>query len=210
VWSYELGEKAKFLDARLRINATVYFENWKNIQLQELPCNYPISDNGKSAHIYGGELEIQALLSERLSVAASVGYTHATIAEASHGYVVGDRLPDVPTGTASIKLNYHTQLTDGYEFVARAENVFTGNRVDLTFPLGVPNTQTPLPSYDLTNLRASVTSNNGWTASLLANNVFNKLAWLENVTQLTLANASYNRVASNQPLTIGVDLAYHY
>jgi iron complex outermembrane recepter protein len=174
LWSYELGEKAKLLDARLRVNASAYLENWKNIQLLELPCNYPFFDDGKSAHIYGGELEIQALLSARLIAVASVGYTHSTIAEASHGYAVGDRLPDVPTETASIMLNYHTRLTGGYEFVARAENVFTGKRVDLTFPLGVPDTQTRLPSYDLTNLRAGITSKNGWTASLFANNVFNK------------------------------------
>jgi hypothetical protein len=46
--------------------------------------------------------------------------------------------------------------------------------------------------------------------AVFANNVFNKQAYLENMTQLTLANASYNRVITNQPLTIGADLTYTF
>jgi hypothetical protein len=40
--------------------------------------------------------------------------------------------------------------------------------------------------------------------------LFNKQAYLENMTQLTLTNASFNRVITNQPLTIGVDLTYTF
>lgn len=119
-------------------------------------------------------------------------------------------LPDVPRLTASVNLYYHTRLTDNLQLVARAENVYTGERVDLTFPDGVPDTQTPLGGYDLTNLRVGVDSLRGWTAYVFANNVLNKTASLENIAQLTLANASFNRVETNQPLTIGLDLSYRY
>ena len=36
VWSFEVGEKAKFLDNSLRVNASVFYEKWKDIQLEEL------------------------------------------------------------------------------------------------------------------------------------------------------------------------------
>jgi outer membrane receptor protein involved in Fe transport len=209
VWSYEAGEKAKFLDSHLRVNTSFFYENWRDIQLEELPCNYPLFDNANTAHIYGGELEIRAAVTQSLTIGASAGYTHATLAETTHGFHAGDKLPDVPPVTASVNLNYHTPLSDKLDLVARAENVYTGTRVDLTFPGGEPDTQSPLPSYDLTNARIGVAAEN-WTAYLFADNLFNKKAYLENITQITLANANFNRVATNQPLTIGVDLSYHF
>ncbi len=210
LWSYEVGEKARFLNGSVHLNTSVFFENWKDIQLEELPCNYPMFDNANSAHIYGGEVELRAALGRNLVAAASAGFTHAQLAETAHGFKAGDRLPDVPPFTASVNLSYHTPLTERYELVARAENVYTGTRVDLTFPGGFPNTQTPLPGYDLTNIRVGIAADAGWSATLFANNVFDKRASLENTVQLTLANAAFNRVATNQPLTIGIDASYRF
>ena len=210
LWSYELGEKARLLGNRVHLNASVYYENWKQIQLEELPCNYPLFDNANSAHIYGGEVELRAAILPELSVSANAGYAHAQLAENSHGFKAGDRLPDVPPWTASVSLNFHTPLADRYEFQARAENVYTGSRVDLTFPGGVPNTQTLLGNYDLTNLRAGVAADAGWEATFFVNNAFNKKVSLENIVELTLANAAFNRVATNQPRTLGLDLSYRF
>jgi hypothetical protein len=41
-------------------------------------------------------------------------------------------------------------------------------------------------------------------------NLTNKHAYLEDVAQLGLPNAAYNRVATNQPRTIGVDITYRH
>ena len=211
LWSYEVGEKAKLLDNRLGVNASVFFENWKNIQLEELPFGYPIFDNVNTAHIYGGELEMRAAVLQSLTLGASVGYTHATLAETSHGFMAGQLLPDVPKFSGTVSATYHTYLSDRYEFTSRIENSYMGNRVDLATAGGtVNNTQAPLPSYDLTNLRAGINSEDGWSTALFVNNLTNKHAYLENVAQLTLPNAAYNRVATNQPRTIGVDLSYRF
>ncbi len=210
LWSYEVGDKVKLAGGRVRVAASAFFENWKDIQLEELPCNYPVFDNANSAHIYGGELEVKAALGGSFVLTAAGGYTHAQLAQTSHGFHEGDRLPSVPPVTATVGLNYHTPINEKYDLFARAENVYTGTRVDLTFPGGFPDTQSPLPSYDLTNLRVGVNADAGWSATLFANNVTNKKAYLENMVQLTLANSSFNRVATNQPLTVGVDLSYHF
>jgi iron complex outermembrane receptor protein len=210
VWSYELGEKAKFLDNHVRINSSVYFENWKDIQLEELPFGYPLFDNINSAHIYGGEFEVQALATQNLMLAGNLGYTHATLAETTHGFVAGERLPDVPKLTGSVSINYHVALTDQLQITSRLENNYVGNRVGLGTNAGIINdTQAPLPSYDLTNFRVGLGSD-AWTASLFANNLTDKHAYLENVAELGLPNAAYNRVATNQPRTIGIDLTYRH
>jgi len=206
----EAGEKARLFNGRVRLNASAFFENWKDIQLEELPCNYPMFDNANSAHIFGGEIEVRAALGKRLVLAASAGYAHAQLAESAHGFKAGDRLPDVPAWTANVSLNYRAPIGARHELFARAENAYTGSRVDLTFPGGFPDTQSPLPGYDLTNLRVGLEAEAGWRATLFANNVFNRKASLENTVQLTLANAAFNRVATNQPLTMGIDVSWHF
>jgi iron complex outermembrane recepter protein len=209
LWSFELGEKAKLLDGRLRLNTGVYFENWKDIQLEELPCNYPMNDNANSAHIYGGELELRALLTRELTIAASAGYSHAQLAQSAHGFNAGDRLPDVPQWTADVNITWRRPCNDRVEMVARLENVYTGSRVDLAFPGGFPDTQSPLAGYDLTHARLGLSSDT-WSANLFVSNLFDRKAALENVVELTLANAAYNRIATNQPRTIGLDLSYRF
>jgi outer membrane receptor protein involved in Fe transport len=37
VLSYELGEKARFLDQRVTVNASVYYEDWRHVQLEVYP-----------------------------------------------------------------------------------------------------------------------------------------------------------------------------
>jgi iron complex outermembrane recepter protein len=212
LWSYELGEKARFLDRRLTVNASVYYENWSNVQLLELPNDYLLTDNGGTAKIYGGEIEVRAALGGGFQLGVSGGYTHASLKAGVH-YTIQpyDKLPDVPTHTADINLTYSHALTEKYQFTARVENTYVASRLDLTFPPGFGTGElTSLPSYDLTNIRAGIHSDSGWGAALFANNLFNKQAYLENMTQLTLTNASFNRVITNQPLTIGVDLTYTF
>jgi iron complex outermembrane receptor protein len=212
LWSYELGEKARFFDRRLTANASVYYEKWSNVQLLELPNDYLLTDNGGTAKIYGGEIEIRAALGGGFQLGVSGGYTHASLKAGIH-YTIQpyDKLPDVPTHTADINLTYSHALTEKYQFTARVENTYVASRLDLTFPPGFGTGElTSLPSYDLTNIRAGIHSDSGWGAALFANNLFNKQAYLENMTQLTLTNASFNRVITNQPLTIGVDLTYTF
>jgi outer membrane receptor protein involved in Fe transport len=212
LWSYELGEKARFFDRRLTVNASVYYEKWNDVQVLELPNDYLLSDNGGTAKITGGELEIRALLGAGFQLVVSGGYTQATLTPGIH-YTIKpyDKLPDVPTHTADFYLTYDHALTEKYQFTARVDNTYVASRLDLTFPPGYGTGElTSLPSYDLTNIRAGIHSGAGWGASLFANNVFNKQAFLENMTQLTLTNASFNRVITNQPLTVGVDLTYAF
>jgi outer membrane receptor protein involved in Fe transport len=211
LWSYEVGEKGKFLDGRLHANASLFFENWQNIQLEQLPFGYPLFDNVNSAHIYGGELELRALLTHNWTIAASGGYTHAALQNTEHGFLAGGLLPDVPKVTTNLAVNYHRPITERYEFTSRLDNTYTASRIDLGTYQGIANNAlAPLPSYDITNFRAGVNSEDGWSAALFVNNLTNKHAYLENIAQLTLPNAAYNRAATNQPRTIGVDMSYHF
>ena len=209
LWSYELGEKLKLFDRRLRINASAYYEDWQAIQLEQLPFGYPLFDNVNAAHIYGGELEMQGVLSYHLQVGGSLGYTHATLASTQHGFNAGDRLPDVPKWSGGANITYTTALDENHDFVARLDDTYVGDRVGLGSYQGFSGyAQTPLASYNLVNARTSITSKAGWTAALFVNNLTNKHAEMENAAQLGLPNASYNRVVTNQPRTFGIDVSF--
>jgi iron complex outermembrane recepter protein len=212
LWSYELGEKARFFDRHLTVDASVYYEKWSNVQLLELPNDYLLNDNNGDAKIYGGELEARGLLGAGFQLGISGGYTHAILSPGIHYTITPANLvPDVPEFTANANLTYEHALGDKYMLNARVETTYVDKRYDLTFPPGFGTGElTPLSPYDLTNVRVGIRSEAGWGVAVFVNNVANKQAALENMTQLTLTNASFNRVVTSQPRTAGVDLTYAF
>jgi iron complex outermembrane receptor protein len=213
VWSYELGEKARFFDRRLTVNASLYYERWNNIQLLALPGDWALNINGNHATIYGGEIETRTLLGGGFDLALSGGYTNAFVDSGPHWQIQpANKLSDVAPVTANAVLGYTRDLSRTYSLVARIENAFVGPRYSLAFPFGfsLNGKYIQLPSYDLTNIRVGIQSKNGWGAALFINNVFNKQAQLESLFQEDLPSASFNRIITNQPLTAGVDLTYRF
>ena len=213
VWSYEVGEKARLLDHRLTVNSSVYYEDWSNIQLEALPGDWPENINGINAKIFGGEIETHAVLGGGFQLSVAAGLTHAQVNPGPFWQITpSHKLSDVAPVTSDADLTYETALTDKYTFTARLENSYVGQRYSLSFPVGhtLNGAYTPLPAYDLTNIRFGIQSSDGWTASLFVNNLFNTQAQLENLLQETLPSAAFNRILTNQPLTGGIDLSYHF
>ena len=213
VWSYELGEKARFFDKRLTIDSSVYYEDWQNIQLEATPGDWPENINGEHAGIFGGEIESKASLGAGFTASAGAGFTHVDLDAGPHWQIVPKgKLPDVAPLTFDLSLSYAKPITDKYSFTALIENNYVGQRYSISFPIGYTTNSAyvPLPAYDLTNIRAGVMSDDGWTASLFVNNLFNKHAQLENLWQETLPAASFNRIVTNQPMTGGVDMSVKF
>ena len=213
VWSYEVGEKARFFDRRLTVNASAYYEDWSDIQLEALPGDWPENINGKSAKIFGGEIEARAVLGGGFQASVAAGLTHAQVDAGPHWQIQPiHKLSDVAPVTADASLTYEKPLNDTYTFTARLENSYVGQRYSLAFPVGftLNGAYTPLPAYDLTNIRFGIQSSDGWTASFFVNNLFNTQAQLENLLQETLPSAAYNRILTNQPLTGGLDVSYRF
>jgi outer membrane receptor protein involved in Fe transport len=206
VWSYELGEKATLFD-KVTLNGAVYYEDWHGVQqVIPLSCGFPYTDNAGNAAVFGGELEIRATLAQGLTLSGTAARTDAYLTEdvRETGAHKGDPLQDIAPWTASAALAYSFPLTDSLDMTLRGNYEFQGTRIDATYyPMN------HLPSYSLVNLRAEI-GGGPWTAALFANNVTNKRAYLTDTTSLSLNLPIYNRVATNQPLTVGVDLSYRF
>jgi iron complex outermembrane receptor protein len=213
VWSYEAGEKARFFNRRLTVNASVYFEHWHDIQLEAYPDDWALNINGNTASIYGGELDVAAVLGAGFDVQLTGGYVHTNLDGGPHWDITPlNVLPEVAPESGTAILNYARQLSDDLKFTAKIENTYTGRRYSLAFP--EPNTPygqyVPMAAYDLTNIRGGFNYRDTWTATLFVDNLFNKHAQLESLYPENLGSAAYNRVITNQPLTGGIDVSYKF
>jgi outer membrane receptor protein involved in Fe transport len=208
VWSYELGEKWRSSDNRFSVNASAYFESWVGVQQVNAlsSCGYVYTANVGDAHVYGGEIEARAIVVRDLEASANVTYAHAALVSSTlvdAGFDAGTPIQQVPKWSASASLAYHHDLTEEVALTARVESNYIGSRTDETF---ATNT---LPSYDLTNIRGGFQGER-WSAVLFVNNVADKRALLNNITQDAVNLPTFNRVAVSQPRTTGIDLNYKF
>jgi iron complex outermembrane recepter protein len=216
VWSYEIGSKSRWLGRRLMVNASLYYEDWNHIQLLAYPDDWAFNINGNRATIYGGDVEVRALLGGGFEFSGSVGYLHDNLDGGPHWVITPTNvLPDVAPVNGNLSLSYSTPVFKKYRFKAEADTIYVGPRYSLSFlyyPGYVESGEyTQLPGYDFTNFRVGIESQqNEWSVSLFVNNAFNKQAYLEYLYTETQPSAAFNRVVSNQPLTGGVDIIYHY
>ena len=222
VWNYEGGEKARLFDGRVTFNSDGYYERWNNVQnLVYLSCGFTFTGNASDAEIYGGEAEMTAKLvkgqtsRDGLTFSANAGYAHAQFvgASPSTGIVSGDPLLNIPKFTFSGALNYGWLMGDDLLGAAQVNFNYVGSRQELTLFAGSPEAGIPgyqtVPDYSLTDARISVSKDN-WTAALFVTNVFDKHAQLTYLNINSFNLYSYNRVVTNQPRTIGLDLSLRY
>lgn len=80
--TYEAGFKSDLLDRRLRVNGTVFYNDYKDIQINRYVCPESVSStcsqpaNAGDARVWGMEAELFARPVERLTIDGSVGYLH--------------------------------------------------------------------------------------------------------------------------------------
>ncbi len=206
VWSYELGEKWRTAGGRVTLNGAAYFEKWNGVQ-QNIPlgCGFPYTDNAGNAQIHGVEFEVTALVTQGLVLSANAGYTHAVFVgdNLETGITSGTAVQDVPEWTSSIGATYRRPIKDDLSLVVRLDNNYVSGHYDATAQIN------HLPSYDLTNLRVGVEGER-WSAALFGKNLTNKQAQFSNVPAINISVPQFNRIAVSQPLTIGVEVNYHF
>jgi iron complex outermembrane recepter protein len=212
-WNFEVGEKAKLLNNSLVLNADVYYTHWEQVQqIVNQTCGYPLTENAGTAETYGPEVELTWLMTPQWTLTATGTYTHAAITSVNPAVEAVDPtlapgLPilNIPKYTETTSLTYTAPAFDGVNFTARLSNSYVGEETDIEYIY-----QT-LPSYDLVALRLGLVSGQKWSAYLVGDNLTDKRAQLGiNTTAFAWTIPSVERVVTNQPRTIGVDLNYRF
>ena len=207
IWTYETGEKWRSSDNRLSINGDFYFNRWKNIQqLVTPPCGFGYTANAGAATTYGPEVELSYKLTPALTFQASGTYTHAKITDSPPGstFAVGQQILNIPRYQAHVGLSYRKDLGDDLRLTARAEDTLTGKTEDVSY------TYIWLPSYNLVDARIGLEKGQQ-SVSLYISNATNRHAQISaNNTGLTTNIPSLYRIATNQPLTAGINFRLAY
>jgi outer membrane receptor protein involved in Fe transport len=213
VLSYEFGEKARFFDRRLTVNASIYYEDWRHPQLEAYPNDWALNINGNSVSIYGADIDMLADLGAGFQFEVAAGYLYEWLDGGPHWVITPvHKMPEVAPESGTVSLNYSKLLGASYTFTARLESSYTGPRYSIYFsdPYEFTGTYRQMPGYDLINVRAGVKFQNKWSATAFINNLTNKRAQLESMFTENEPQPSFTRIETNQPLTGGVDLTYRF
>jgi len=205
VTDYELGEKARLFGGAVTFNSDFYYIKWNNIQQYiNPPCDYPYTVNAGSAASYGPEIEMTARLGHGFTLTANGTTTTATLTSVLPSLqgilTVGQRILNIPRGTASAALIYRRTLPGDYDLVARVSGDYIGDSVDVAYA------KQDLPAYSLMKARIGVEQDK-WSVNLFADNLTNTRAILTvNNTSFGWLNPALTRASTSQPRTIGIDV----
>jgi outer membrane receptor protein involved in Fe transport len=213
VLSYELGEKSRFFDRRLTVNASIYYEDWRHVQLEAYPNDWALNINGNYVSIYGTDIDVVAELGAGFQLEVAAGYLYEWLEGGPHWVITPvHKMPEVAPESGTVALNYSKPLSSSYTFTARLENAYTGPRYSIYFsnPYEFTGTYRQMPAYDLINVRTGVKFGTTWSATLFVNNLTNKHAQLESMFTENEPQPDFTRIITNQPLTAGVDMSYRF
>jgi outer membrane receptor protein involved in Fe transport len=211
LWSYEVGDKSRFLGNRLSINTSAYYVNWKNLQqLISLSCGFNYTTNVGNASSYGAEIEIKARPISSLTLDLAAGLTHATLSDDAGadagilGAVKGAWVPGVPKYNVALTANYSFNVSgDTYGFVRGASH-WTGASYG-GFPLlqnGSADPDYVRPAYNTLDFSTGV-SRDAWELSFFVKNLLNNQEVIQHPVVQTTVNEAY-RVA---PREIGLSFS---
>jgi iron complex outermembrane recepter protein len=118
--NYEAGVKAGLLDKRITLNLSMFYMDWKDIQVTvQCPgvsgCSY--LDNAGTAESKGFEMAVSIVPTEGLTFGVNASYTDARLTQdaPSLGGLDGDRLPFVADWQASTTIDYSLALGSDWD-----------------------------------------------------------------------------------------------
>jgi len=226
--NYELGIKADLLDHRLIFDASAYYIDWKNFQINvnryfTAPDGekvlFGFTANAGNAKSEGLELSLEMRPLEGLTITAQGSYDNAVLRndlpEGSTAYgLAGDRLPYSMPFSGGLTVNQDIRLTsDWMAFLGGSVN-YVGERpyefVNAPSQGAAPALRIEMPAYTQFNLRAGARYDST-LINLFVNNVGNKRGIVGiqpsyALTTPTFPNPGYLATVI-QPRTIGVSIS---
>jgi len=209
--NYEIGTKGDLFSNQLTLDASLYYINWKDIQLQLRDPNTGVVayTNASGAKSKGIELSSEWRPFRGSSVAAWVVWNDAVLSAAIPPASInplgasGDRLPNTSRFSGHFSLGQEFPLTGKLTGAVGAAVSYVGVR-ESTFLVGSTDRQV-FPAYTQTDLNAALNYDT-WRLSLFANNITDKRGVLSGGTGSLVPTEFYYI----QPRTVGLTLAKQF
>jgi len=211
---FEVGFKWTFLDRRVRLNASAFHTDYKDLQIQVNDGIAPVTRNAAAADIDGVEVELTAIPASGWLIEAGLGYMNAeyTRLEASQNFAtdlrsitLDSKLVNAPDWTGKIGLQYSFGMPSGSTLIGRANWSFVDDvaKDALNFP------ELNQDAYSLLDLYLTyVSSDRSWEVSAFAKNVTNERYIVSGFANgLTQGRAAANLA---RPAEWGLSLLYRF
>jgi iron complex outermembrane receptor protein len=199
ITAYEIGAKTDLLDRRLRVNVSVFKNEYKDIQLTRLTCPEfsppglgflcALPTNGGDADVKGAELETDLRFGGlQIDASASLLDFEYTRVRADVGIPAGATAP----GTIEHKYSFGVQ----YRFALASGGGITP-RFDWSYQSGYNTNAVATPDnrvagYGLANARITWDSaEDKWQGALAVTNAFDKLYYISVFDLLASSGAKY-------------------
>jgi outer membrane receptor protein involved in Fe transport len=204
--NYEVGAKGDFLDHMLSLDASLYYINWNDIQLEAIdPVSHlSYTTNASRAKSQGVELSVQARPLTGLTVAAEGTYDDAVLTQTFPAVVTlfgpsGARLPYTSRFSGSVSIDQKFPIGSVTGSVGGLVS-YVGDRLGgFAGTDSVPRQD--LPAYVRTDLHLGAEYGT-WTYHFFVNNVFDRRGLLEGPLETFPPALLYI-----QPRTIGMNVA---
>jgi iron complex outermembrane receptor protein len=220
VTAYEIGEKATFFDNRLRLNAAVFYNAYRNEQVfatvlsnivlgngQVVPISALVLGNARASHTEGAEFQVTAAPFEGLTIDLEPALLRTRMdngAFAGGFSLTGNELANAPKFTFTGVIDYRWALGGGNDINFRWNSNYRSHYwFDTTNDPYIQQN-----GYWLHNLNIDYESAQHWSAGVFVRNVANEKY---NLTSSDISNPfGFLEPVEGPPRTYGVALSYHY
>ncbi|MEM1190567.1 MAG: TonB-dependent receptor [Pseudomonadota bacterium] len=223
--NYELAFRSQWMDRTLTFNANVFFADWEDQQISFPGPTGSVLDsvttNAGTSELYGAELELRKVFSERLQVFASLGLTRTEFTDfpfaidgdgnpvnpqdPQFANLAGNEFPTAPQTTLAVGFSYD----DPSGFFASGNASYQSERFsDVT---NLPENEAD--EYTLVNVRAGYRADS-WSISAFANNIFDERMILGQAATVVATDTGvvgpirFPSITVNDPRMFGVELRY--
>jgi outer membrane receptor protein involved in Fe transport len=225
VWSYELGSKNDLFDHRVRVNTSLYYIDWSNIQqvVALSSCGFAYTSNLGKARSQGLDLQADLALTRNFVAGLAIGYNDARFTEtvksvptaAANLITDGDHIVGWPW-TVAVSAQYNFAAWNSHAAYVRADYQYQAQQTD-TVPGSNPQNGGfqpwavfHLPQTTQLSLRAGMKFDS-WDVSVFGNNLTGDHPILASASSVNFGIpgglVGYNQTTF-RPRTFGITAAY--
>ncbi|HEY8353430.1 MAG TPA: TonB-dependent receptor [Methylophilaceae bacterium] len=218
--SYELGYKSEWADGRVNFNASVFYYDYEDIQINGVGFNpnagttVSYLQNADKASVKGAEFELEAMLTSRLHVNASLGLLDAEYKKGriftTGEDISGRDLVRSPKVTLQLAADYRIPLDNGGKVVIGGDARYLSHQYYYVTPQGVDANNVDRKileqeGYTLANARVSYsTAKDKYTWTAYVNNLFDKEYKNHTLSAFVNGVSNGDYVYWGAPRTVGV------
>lgn len=206
--AFELGLKSDLFDDRLRVNATVFYSEYKGIQqtISDPEVQFRVANAG-DAELYGFELELTAAPVQGLLATLAIGFTESEFTDVdprAQGLMEGNRLPFSPKWTVAGGIGYDIETKWGP----------ITPRVDVRYQSEVFFSPFNLPlesqgGYALVVARIAYTDpDERYTVAFAAENLFDKEFFTFGQDAIAAQGVAYAQIGMPQEFSVSLNFSF--